>query len=156
MKKIILTFALLSIIIACGTKKKATITKEIEVINPTTEVQTKEQYPQAILGPTNQKSDSYKIISVEIERNFMIIEVTYSGGCETHEFSLYGNEAITRSIPPNRSLQLVHKSNGDMCKALVTEKLKFSISILAQNYEKNNLIKLNLTNFDKTFEYSYD
>jgi hypothetical protein len=156
MKKIILSLILLQFLIACGTKKKATKEKEIALINPTTQVEVKEQYPQATLGSTDQKSDPYTINSIVIEGNFMIIDVSYGGGCETHEFSLFGNEASSKSIPPNRSIQLVHNSKGDFCKAVVTETLKFSISILAENYEKNNLIKLKLPNFDKTFEYSYD
>lgn len=142
-------FLLAAILVACcSTKRKSQ--------GNLTEENSKEQYPLAELGDYAH-SDPVKIKSVYMyKRNIIAIEVTYSGGCEQHEFRLIGNKTLTKSIPPARSVQLVHDSRGDRCKALQTETLKFSITPLAEHTEPGNKAILQFENYDKPFEYSYE
>lgn len=149
MKKVIPIPLILILILnfACASKKTI-------VNNPTN--QSRETYPEAKIGEFHQKNDPYKINSIKIEGNYIIIEISYSGGCETHQFDLIGSKLITKSKPTIRNLQLVHDNKGDICKALITEKLKFSISILAENYAPGNFIKLQFENYSPILEYSYE
>lgn len=116
----------------------------------------KEQYPQAELGPFSKTNDSYKLEEVKIEGNFMILKVSYSGGCEQHDFRLIGSEMLSKSLPPIRAIQLVHDSKGDKCKSIVNETLKFSISNLAYKYVSGSTIKLQLENYTNQLEYTYE
>lgn len=136
---------------ACMHSKKAQTTTSSET---TKQTDSKEQYPQAEIKELAKYSDPFKIISTEIKGNFMEFEVSYAGGCETHEFKLVGSPILTKSLPPIRNIQLEHDNKGDKCKAIKTEKLKFAISILSDNYSKN-VVKLLLVNNKQTFEYNY-
>ncbi len=118
---------------------------------------TKEQYPQAEIGPYQKGSDPVTIKSVSLKRNILTIEVSYSGGCvEPHDFRLIGSPMMTKSLPPIRNVQLFHQAKGDNCKALKTEKLQFSIVRLAESTEPGNKVKLQLENYEDLIEYSYE
>jgi hypothetical protein len=155
MKLLIIIVAFFLLNTSCMQRNKIKSNSKLDiVINPPME-EIKEQYPQAEIGQILEKPEPIKINSVTIERNFMIFDVTYSGGCENHDFKLVGSKIVTKSLPPVRPIQLQHFSYGDQCKALKTEKLKFSISILAIDYERNP-ITLKLVNNDHEFSYIYD
>jgi hypothetical protein len=133
---------------SCKSKKNAQTTYNMG---------TKEQYPQAIIGEFSTKSDPFKILNAEIIGNFMEIEVQYGGGCvELHDFTLIGSPNLAKSLPPQRAIQLIHDSKNDTCKALITKKIKFSITNLAENTNKGNKVILKLENYKKDLEYSYE
>ena len=73
-------------------------------------------------------SDSFRINSVEVENQNLLIEVSYSGGCEIHEFELIWPGAITAIFPPDFSVLLSHNANEDLCEAFLTDTLIFDIS----------------------------
>lgn len=138
-------------LVACmHTKKSQTSWNKEDKIQP----EAKEQYPQAEIRELASTTNPFKILKAEIIGDYMEFEVSYTGGCETHEFKLVGSPILTKSLPPIRNIQLEHNNKGDKCKAIKTEKLKFAIPILSNNYSKNK-IKLLLLNNQQTFEYSY-
>jgi len=71
------------------------------------------------------------INTVSLEENVLSMNVSYSGGCEEHEFTLLGSKMISKSLPPQRGITLYHKSNNDSCRELITEDLAFDISDFA-------------------------
>jgi len=83
---------------------------------------------------------STTITSVTIEENTMIIKVSYSGGCEKHEFTLAGSKLIQKSLPPKRGIMLYHKNNGDSCRSIVEEELHFNITNLAYDSKETMLL----------------
>ncbi len=93
----------------------------------------------------------FSITAVSVEGNVMSIDVEYSGGCQEHEFKLLGMKAIQKSMPPKRGVFLYHNSNGDNCRSIVEEKLKFDISVLA--YEGGEII-LNLDTWANPISYT--
>lgn len=74
-----------------------------------------------------ENNASTEITSVTIDQNIMILGISYSGGCEEHEFSLIGSRLITKSLPPQRGIMLFHNNNGDSCRELKEEEIKFDI-----------------------------
>jgi hypothetical protein len=116
----------------------------------------KEQYPQAKIGELVKETHSFDINKVEIVGNYMIFEVSYSGGCAKHDFELVGSSMVSKSNPPTRVIQLQHNNHNDKCKAIITEKLKFSISVLALHTNFGNIIQLDLWNNSLKMEYTYD
>ena len=92
------------------------------------------------------KQDHLNIKSVTINRNQIHLVVEYGGGCETHEFKLYGFSGLARGIfPTEAKLYLSHNANGDLCKVLIREELVFDLTplgILAvqQGYHGNTVI----------------
>ena len=78
-----------------------------------------------------------QINKVSLVKNKMSISITYSGGCEKHVFQLLGSKMISKSLPPQRSIQLHHDNKGDSCREQLTETLVFDVS--AFGYEDNEI-----------------
>ncbi|MBK7129669.1 MAG: hypothetical protein IPM74_05800 [Crocinitomicaceae bacterium] len=111
-------------------------------------------YPQAVLVENPDayaESADFSIMAVSIEGNVMSISVEYSGGCEKHSWELVGSESIQKSLPPKRGVRLIHQNNGDSCRSIVEENLKFDISVLA--YEGGEII-LNLQGWANALSYT--
>jgi hypothetical protein len=96
---------------------------------------------------------------VFIDGDCLEIKVSYSGGCEDHEFNLIENvlRCATPPIDLRKHLWLSHDSKGDMCEALITETLSYDLSTL-QDPTKNSVdivLDVNTNNGKKTFNFVY-
>lgn len=112
----------------------------------------------AVLGYSKIQMDSLQpltINSASIEGNILNVTVQYSGGCEKHSFRLEGSEAISKSLPPIRSIRIVHTGKKDNCKALVIKNLQFDLSELAYKKEEGNEIYFNLEGYTEKLKYAY-
>lgn len=72
--------------------------------------------------------DVYQIDTALLINNTLNIKVSYSGGCENHNFKLYTEGNFCGTPPCNINLKLSHNSNGDLCNAYLSEELCFDIS----------------------------
>ncbi len=115
-----------------------------------------EQTLVARIGDFVEKNDHFDLIEAKIEGNFLLLKVGYGGGCQEHEFELIGSTVIAKSMPPIRSIQLVHKANNDMCKAYIYKDLKFDIRNLAERQEKGRTIYLNNEKFKEKLLYTFE
>lgn len=143
--------------ISCGTKKNAnteevstdkngTMPTTMDIVKVTAEIGTLEK---------DVVSDPITIDAVEIRMNIMYIDVTYSGGCEKHEFRVVGSPMISKSMPAIRSVQLVHNANGDSCREQKKVKLEVYIDELAYKKEAGSEIFLTVENWKERLLYSY-
>ncbi len=110
----------------------------------------------AKLGEINATSDPIEITAVRIKGNTMFIDLNYSGGCEDHTFEVIGSEMISKSLPPIRSVQLIHSAKGDQCKKLVEETLIVDISKLAYKQENGSKIFLLVNDLKNRIEYTFE
>jgi len=109
---------------------------------------------KAELGDINQTGDSIRILNASIDGNIVTFEVAYSGGCETHEFSLIGSPMIAKSLPPIRSVVLLHRANNDVCKKYVVENIKFDIRNFAYT-ENEGEIFLSIKGLENRLLYKF-
>ena len=79
--------------------------------------------------------------------------VTYSGGCGNHEFTLESNGPMLKSLPPKQPLRIVHRSDGDPCRANIKEEFKFGIE--GYRGTPNGTTFLMLENWNTNISYSY-
>ena len=107
----------------------------------------------AKIGRVNQYSDTFIFNSVEINGNYLLLEIRFKGGCKKHNFQFVGTSTLSKSLPPIRDVQLVHLSNQDTCKTEILEKLIVDISELAYNKEKGSKIYFTLTGWEERIEY---
>lgn len=114
------------------------------------------QIQVARLGDLNQKSDPIQIDSVYISGNTMTLRVTYGGGCEEHEFELVGSEMISKSLPPIRSIKLIHNAKEDKCRALVIKDIQFDIKALTYVPEKGSEIFLVIDGYKERVKYTFE
>ena len=73
------------------------------------------------------ESDPFLSAETRIAGNCLEATITYSGGCQEHEFALYWNEMWAESMPPQTQIFLYHNSNGDKCRALKNETVSFAL-----------------------------
>jgi hypothetical protein len=109
----------------------------------------------ATLGEINVPSDPTTISNIRIEGNTMFIDMSYTGGCEEHTFKVVGSEAISKSLPPIRSIQLIHSAKGDQCKKIVEETLTVDISKITYKPVSGSIIYLVIEGWNNKIEYSY-
>jgi hypothetical protein len=67
--------------------------------------------------------------AVAISNGYLTVDVTYSGGCETHTFELC-YEPVTAN--EEATLHLSHDDNGDACDSVVSESLVFDLYPLTE------------------------
>jgi hypothetical protein len=110
----------------------------------------------AILGDNNQNSISTTINNVVLKDNTLEISINYIGGCAKHEFELVGSEMIAKSLPPIRSINLIHKTiDEESCKRIMYDTLYFDITNLAYQKTSGSVIKLNLAGWKEQIVYTF-
>ena len=110
---------------------------------------------KATLGEIARKTDHYEIVSAEIEGVLLFMTINYSGGCAAHEFEFVGSRGISKSLPPQRSVILLHDNGEDMCEGWVTRQIEIDISELALKQEKGSEIILNLEGYDEPLKFVF-
>lgn len=84
----------------------------------------------------NASRDPYEIINIGLEVDILEINVSYSGGCEEHEFSLFGSSSFNESSPVQIEVVLSHNDNNDPCDGICAEKLAFDLSPLKEKWQE--------------------
>ncbi len=102
-----------------------------------------------------EDSDPINIQSVLVSGNTLILTVSYSGGCEEHSFDMVGSQFTAKSLPPIRQLKLIHKNNGDKCKAIIGKTILVDIRDMADVQETGSEIILNLEGWKGRISYKY-
>jgi hypothetical protein len=86
-------------------------------------------------------ADPFSILNVKIENDCLKITLSYSGGCEIHEFIMAYNELPHFGIYSG-TLTLSHNAHGDMCEALITKTISYDLSPLQK--DESNMVRLKL------------
>jgi len=110
---------------------------------------------QAFLGDNSQVTTPTTINDVKLNGNTLMMSISYTGGCATHTFDLVGSEMISKSLPPIRSINLIHNANDEACKREMFDTLYFDITNLAYKKEPGSVIKLNLNGWKEQLVYTY-
>ncbi|UCF13133.1 MAG: hypothetical protein JSW06_02470 [Thermoplasmatales archaeon] len=84
----------------------------------------------------NASRDPYKINNIGLERDILEINVSFSGGCEEHEFSLFEDSSFKESLSVQIEAVLSHNDNDDPCDGIYTEELTFDLSPLKEKWQK--------------------
>ncbi len=82
------------------------------------------------VGELPAHGDAIRIASARIEGTTLLVEVEHGGGCAEHEYALYWNGACGESYPLSCGVRLVHDAHGDMCRAMLSRKLRFDVSAI--------------------------
>jgi hypothetical protein len=77
---------------------------------------------------------------VTIENDILKLNVSYTGGCKKHQFLLIEKKNFQKAKNVYEvHLQLLHNSNKDNCKKIVTEPLFFKLLPLKTKLQKENI-----------------
>lgn len=99
-----------------------------------------------------------QINSVKIIENSLITDISYSGGCKEHEFTLVISKYFNKTYPVQVEAFISHNNNGDICEAFLNEEIVFSLLPLRDLYRNaygdNGEIILIISNYGET-HYSF-
>ena len=80
-------------------------------------------------------TDPYTLNSATITEDTLNISVSYSGGCEAHQFTLVVSEAFLESFPVQLPVSIAHDANNDTCEAYPTEDYRFDLTPIKTMYQ---------------------
>ena len=86
---------------------------------------------------TEWGTDAYVINAATLEGDTLRVNVSYSGGCETHAFTLVAEQRFLESFPVQLRVSLAHNANGDTCEAWITEDYHFDLTPIKEVYQKS-------------------
>lgn len=80
-------------------------------------------------------TDEYALNSATITGDTLNISVSYSGGCEKHQFTLVVSDNFHESFPVQLPASIAHNANGDTCEAYPTENYRFNLTSIKTLYQ---------------------
>ena len=80
-------------------------------------------------------ADPYELNAATIMGDTLTVTVSYSGGCETHQFTLVASNVFLESYPVQLGASLAHDANGDTCERWVTEDWDFDLTPIKRMYQ---------------------
>ena len=79
--------------------------------------------------------DEYVLNSATITDDTLDISVSYSGGCEDHQFTLVVSDTFLESFPVQLHASIAHNANGDTCEAYPTDNYRFDLTPIKKMYQ---------------------
>ena len=90
--------------------------------------------------PPGVRTDPFELVGAFVQGDWLDLEVTHSGGCETHDFGVC-YEGVLEPAPNNEpiegELRLIHDSHGDSCESEVSATLHFNLLPYAEFIREN-------------------
>lgn len=71
-----------------------------------------------------------------IRGDMMQMVIQYRGGCQVHDFSLYGSSLFMKSNPPQANIYLSHRAYDDVCPDIFRKNLIFHLTPLLDSCRK--------------------
>jgi len=82
-------------------------------------------------------SDPVMVKNAWVTGGLLNFDVSYSGGCERHDFAVC-LRTVGKATPPFVRLELVHDSHEDSCEALSSDHFSFSLELLQTDITERN------------------
>ena len=154
----LIIFIGICVLFACKTKQNSETTVSQNNSNVIDSGITERDHPslniEAEIGDMTQESKNVQILKSKIDGNNLILKIGYSGGCTTHEFQFIGSAMISKSLPPIRTVRLVHHTD-DTCREYIEQELIVNLKNLAYQKESGSQIKLNIGANEGQLLYTY-
>jgi hypothetical protein len=144
-------------VFGCKSKKDAISEPKQQEEQIIEQVEEKPKRPQQLIARIGKFPDSAPIVidTAIIVANTLYLTVNYSGGCKYHKFEFIGSPAIMKSMPPKRSVKLVHYDDDDTCESLVNEQIEIDIRELSVTETTGSEIVLLIENYQYPVHYIY-
>ncbi len=87
-------------------------------------------------------SDKFKIDSAYLIEDWMICNVSFSGGCANHHFKAYWNQQINTDSLAETKIILTHDARNDTCEAYISQEININLKWLtnSENSVYNHII----------------
>lgn len=84
----------------------------------------------------NWGNDEYTLNNVTITGDTLKLNVSYTGGCKTHQFTLVTSGSFLESSPVQLVISIAHNANDDPCEAYPTEDYHFDLNPIKTLYQE--------------------
>jgi hypothetical protein len=91
------------------------------------------QFVMGGLDEAPDSSDPVELRSASFDGSVLKVDVSYSGGCEEHAFTLYSADQMIAIYPPLVYVAIVHDARGDRCEAYISETIDVDMSTLIES-----------------------
>ena len=81
-------------------------------------------------------TDAFALDTATIEGDILKVNLSYSGGCKSHQFTLVASDLFHESSPVQLPIYIAHNANGDTCEAYPTEDYHFNLTPIKDLYQK--------------------
>ncbi len=110
------------------------VSVSVDDVDPTDIVYTGEVF----IGDAGDRfgTDEFALNSATITDDMLTVSVSYSGGCEAHQFTLVASDSFLESFPVQLHVYLAHNANGDNCEAYPTESYQFDLTPIKTMYQE--------------------
>jgi hypothetical protein len=81
--------------------------------------------------------DTVSVDSAWVTVDSLHLDVSYGGGCETHDFRAFAPSSFAQSNPPELPVYLRHDGHADACRAIIRETIAFDVTPAADLYRGN-------------------
>ena len=105
-------------------------------------------------------SDPVDVREGRIEGDELVLEVSFAGGCQPHDFDLFWQPGFEESNPVQATVHLAHDGHGDMCEALLTETVRFDLAPLRDAWQEmygpgEGTIEVDLADHPVSVDYDF-
>jgi hypothetical protein len=97
------------------------------------------------------EDSSTNMVDYRIEDDCLVLDLTYTGGCEEHDIKLAAR-GWQKTDPPTVEAKIVH-DNTDPCDAILSETLSFDLSEL--QYADHSRLVIKLKGYDGIIEHNF-
>ena len=80
------------------------------------------------------RHDHYVLNSAAVAGDALTLDLSFGGGCGTHDFTLVVSASFLESSPVQLPVSLAHDANGDPCEAWLTEQYVFDLTLVKERY----------------------
>lgn len=81
--------------------------------------------------------DAFQLTSAKLDGELLVLDVSFGGGCKTHEFHACWDGQFAESFPVQTWIRLHHDANDDNCRALVPKTLHVDVSPIVRGYQSS-------------------
>ena len=134
--------------------KKATQRIAFIVVSTAVFIGCKTHYPESSSVIGDLTPAVFDIDSAWVQGDSLYATVSYGGGCGEHEFTLESAGFLLKSLPPKQPLRIIHRSDGDPCRALIKEEI--SLDLQSYRGTPRGVTVLIIENWNKNLSYSYE
>lgn len=99
------------------------------------------------------RSAPHEISYADIINDYLVLHVSYSGGCEDHDFEVLSTGKYTATYPPEVEIHVKHFDNGDICRGIIDEKRYFDVRTL--QYPGTSRVRIVFAKTNKILDYIY-
>lgn len=122
---------MISLLISCNEKDTTVMSDNINYTNDS------EIYSNFLQGI--DYCDAFFLNSSQRDGKYLFLEVSYSGGCEIHDFNVIWDGNILESNPPQAYIFITHNANGDACEAFINESLTVDLTRVFGDFYSDDL-----------------